>query len=170
MAPVDAQGNHAMVCKFGGFKTVRHSRLVRLLRAILRESGASVAPREVVVPAWRRADGTNARLDVAFTVNGERKFVDVTVRHPLADKYFRRAAREDGAAASMAAHSKRVRYPALAAEGLLEVDPFCVETYGRLGSDALRVLRQARQRIAEREGGQMRGWAGTALFQRWLAL
>ena len=90
--------------------------------------------------------------------------------HPLASKYVRQAAARDGAAAAIAADAKRQRYPALPDDGLLAVEPFCVETYGRLGVDALRLLRTARQRVAEREGGHLRGWAGTALFQRWLSL
>ena len=54
-------GDHAAPCKCGGYKTICHSRLVTVLRAILRESGAAVDPREVTVPGWRRHDG----LDVA---------------------------------------------------------------------------------------------------------
>ena len=93
----------------------------------------------------------------------------MTVRHPRARKYLARAAREDGAAAAIAAHGKRVRYPSLPEEGVVAAEPFCVETFGRLGPDALRLLRDARQRIAERESGALRGWASVALFQRWLA-
>eukprot|EP00973_Karenia_brevis_P095641 12428321-Karenia_brevis.AAC.1 len=37
-ASVDVLGNQAVVCKYGGYKTIRHSRLVHLLRSILRES------------------------------------------------------------------------------------------------------------------------------------
>ena len=48
------------------FKPLRHSRLVRLLRLILRESGASVSRKGLEVPAWRQADGTRGRLDVAM--------------------------------------------------------------------------------------------------------
>eukprot|EP00973_Karenia_brevis_P028312 3901930-Karenia_brevis.AAC.1 len=75
---LDVLGDHAAVCKYGGYKTTRHSRIVRLLRAILRESGATVVGREVEVPGWRRADGTRARLDVAFAVDGATCHVDVT--------------------------------------------------------------------------------------------
>eukprot|EP00973_Karenia_brevis_P025932 3578193-Karenia_brevis.AAC.1 len=40
-ATLDSFGDHAAVCKYGGYKTIRHSRLVRVLRAILLESGSS---------------------------------------------------------------------------------------------------------------------------------
>ena len=89
-------GYHAAVCKYGGFKTTRHSHLVLRLRTILRESGASELPREVEVLGWRRQDGTRPRLDVAFTAGGSREYVDVTVRHPGAAKYQERVARVDG--------------------------------------------------------------------------
>ena len=102
-------------------------------------------------------------------MTGERRFVDVIVRHPRAQKYLARASRVDGAAAAIAAQAKRARYPSLPEEGVVAAEPFCVETFGRLSPDALQLLRDARLRIAEREGGPLRGWASLALFQRWLA-
>jgi hypothetical protein len=167
--PLDALGEHAVVCKYGGYKTIRHSLLVQQLRSILRESYAIVSPREVEVAAWRRADGHTARMDVAFLAEGQRSFVDVTVRHPGVAKYCRRAALIDGHAASVAEGAKRVRYPAVAAAGLQEVVPFAVEKYGRLGPAARRLLAQARHRLSEADE-RLRGWAGAALLQRWQAL
>ena len=118
---------------------------------------------------WRRADGTSARLDVAFVAGGVREYVDVTIRHPRAQKYRARAAEEDGAAARIAEQAKRTRYPARAEAGLLAVRPFAVESFGRLGPGALRLLREAWQRLAEADD-RVRGWTGQAVFQRWLAL
>ena len=85
-------------------------------------------------------------------------------------KYLGRAAVADGAAAAIAEAAKRVRYPALASEGLLAAEPFCVETFGRLGPAALRLLHGARQRAAERDPARLGGWAGSALLGRWMAL
>ncbi|CAE8698950.1 unnamed protein product [Polarella glacialis] len=65
--------------------------------------------------------------------------------------------------------AKCERYPAVASEGLLAAEPFCTESFGRLGPAALRLLHAARQRAAEREPN-LRGWAGIACFNRWLAL
>ena len=158
-----------MTCKYGGHKTIFHSRLVLSLRNILRESGAAVVGREVPVSAWRRADGTGARLDISYSTGGVASYIDLTVRHPLAAKYRARAAREDGAAAKIAENAKRIRYPAVAAAGLLPAEPFAVETFGRLGPAALKLLHSARQRRVEADAS-LRGWAGCALFQRWLAV
>ena len=167
-APVDPLGDHLAVCKYGGYKTIRHSQLVHVLRSILRESGATVAGREVEVPAWQRADGTRARLDITFAVEGRRSYVDVTVRHPRAAKYQPHAATSDGSAARVAERGKRLRYPALPSVALEAAMPFSVETFGRLGSSALRLLHDARQRALER-ATNLRGWAGVSLHSRWLA-
>lgn len=48
------------------------------------------------------------------------------------------------------------------------VRPFAVESYGRLGAEALAVLREARQRVAERIGE--RAFASSGIVGRWLAL
>jgi hypothetical protein len=166
---LDPKGNHYATCKFGGHKTLRHSRLVLSLRGILRESGAAVYGREVPVEAWRRADGTGARLDIAYTSGGVTSYVDVTVRHPRAQKYRAQAAVRDGAAAKAAERAKRLRYPAVASAGLLPAEPFAVETFGRIGPASLQLLHCARQRRVEADAS-LRGWAGCALFQRWLCV
>ena len=138
------------------------------LRAILRESGAIVSPREVPVEGWRRPDGTGARLDISFWAGGDRQYVDLTVRHPRAAKYVSQAALADGAAARVAERNKRERYPAVATAGLHTVSPFAVESFGRLGSGAVELLRSALHRATERDPS-LRGWGGAALFARWLA-
>ena len=163
---MDSRGDHAAVCKCGGYKTIRHSRIVTALRRILRESGAAVAPTEVPVHGWRRADGTGARLDVAYWADGIRHYVDVTIRHPRALKYRAAAARVDGAAAAEAERNKRARYPALADQGLAAVRPFALESFGRLGEEALAVLGDARQRVAERLGRHAAG----CVAGRWFGL
>ena len=142
---------------------------MQTLRAILRESGAIVSPSEVSVEGWRRADGTGARLDISFWAGGDRRFVDVTVRHPRALKYIVQAASSDGAAARVAERNKLERYPAVAAAGLHAVLPFAVESFGRLGPAALCLLRAVHQRAVERDA-TLRGWAGAALVARWQAL
>ena len=81
--------------------------------------------------------------------------MDVTVRHPLAQKYRESTRRTDGAAAAEAERTKRRRYPAVADMGLVAVRPFAIETHGRLsrlGAEALAILGDARQRVAERLG------------------
>ena len=49
------------------------------------------------------------------------------------------------------------------------MQPFSVETFGRLGDGALQLLHTAWQRLQERRT-EARGWKGVWQFQRWLAL
>eukprot|EP00973_Karenia_brevis_P082509 11437087-Karenia_brevis.AAC.1 len=44
-----------------------------------------------------------------------------------------------------------------------------MESFGRMGPGALRLLHRARQRALERDAA-LRGWAGVALFNRWLGV
>ncbi|CAE8610847.1 unnamed protein product [Polarella glacialis] len=80
--------------------------------------------------------------------------------------------KEDGEAAQKPDSSekpaaKRERYPAVASECLLAAEPFCIESFDRLGPAALSLLHAARQRAAEREPN-LKGWAGIACFNRGL--
>ena len=56
-------------------------------------------------------------------------YVDVTVRHPQAERYLYRAARHDNAANDKAAADKRHRYPP--SQGV-KVTPFPCEIYGQM--------------------------------------
>ena len=168
-AALDNMGDHAAVCGCGGLKILRHSRLVTCLRGILRESGVTVAPTEVMVPAWRTRSGGSSRLEIAYTFEGIRRHVDVILRHPRARAFVTRAAEQDGFAASFGEQEKFDRYPAIPHAGLEAVQPFGMETFGRLGREASSLLRSARRRIEERVGIRGGNWLGAAMHNRWLA-
>ena len=157
-----------MSCNYGGYKTYRHSRLVAKLRAILREAGCRVAPREVEVPGWRLPDGRGARLEVSYVEDGARHFADVSIRSPYRADLLAQAAAGDGVAARRGEEDKLADYPAVPDAGLDAVQPFVLESFGRLGQCAQDMLRHLRQRLAE-EAPHLRGWAGHALYNRWLA-
>ena len=165
---LDNVGDHAAVCRCGGLKIYRHSRLVNIVRAILRESGAAVAPTETMVPAWRNSRGQSARLEISYVVMGARHHVDVTLRHPRAARYVAEAAERDGFAARTGDADKLDRYPAIPAAGLEAVQPFSIESFGRLSSGATTLLRACRRRSEERVGASS-SWIASALHARWLA-
>ena len=165
---LDRLGDHLVCCGVGGHKILLHSRIVAVLRGILRDSGALVPEREVFVAGWGTAAGEAARLEVEFTVAGVRRFVDVVVKHPRARRVLEAAAKRDGAAAAEGELSKLRRYPAVPEFGLDAVVPFGVETFGRLGSSALRLLRAARGRVVESDR-RFGGWLGHLLVHRWHA-
>ena len=96
-----------------------------------------------------------------------RAFLDVTVHHgvPGAGPRLAAAAQHPGAVNREAESEKRRRYPDGRAPW--RVVPFALETYGRLGSTALKHLRQlARARAQDLpEGGS--DAVTSALLQRW---
>ena len=165
---LDRFGDHLVCCGVGGHKILLHSRIVAVLRGILRDSGAVVPDREVQVLAWGTRPGEAARLEIEFTVAGVRRFVDVVVKHPRARHVLASAADKDGAAAAEGELSKLRRYPAVPEAGLDTVLPFGVETFGRLGDSALRLLRAARARVVSSDR-RFDGWLGHLLVQRWHA-
>ena len=136
----------------GRDKILLHSRIVAVVRGILRDSGAHVPEREVYVAGWGTSSGEAARLEVQFTVVGARRFVDVVVKHPRAQRVLASAAEVDGAAAAVGEQSKLRRYPAVPDLGLDAVVPFAVESFGRFGKSALRLLRCVRTRVMESDG------------------
>ena len=166
--PLDYLGDHLLCCNVGGYKTYLHSRVVAVVRGILRDSGASVPDREVEVLPWGKGPGQAARLEVEYTVAGARRHVDVVVKHPRAAHLVRRASDQDGAAAAEGERDKLQRYPALPHVGLREVVPFALESFGRLGPAGLRLLKEARHRVVASDG-RFDTWFGHALVQRWHA-
>ena len=140
-----------------------------LLKNELSMSGAAVAPTEVMIPAWRGRRGGLGRLEISYTIDGIRHYVDVTLRYPLADAHVVRAAEEDGYAAHEGEREKFERYPAIASEGLAAVQPFGMESFGRFGYEASLLLRSARRRVEERSISRYGTWLSIALHARWMA-
>ena len=90
------------------------------------------------------------------------------VKHPRARHVCCTAADQDGAAAAQGERDKLRRYPAVPERGLEPVLPFAVESFGRFGNSALRLLRSARRRVLEGDS-RFDGWLGHLLLQRWHA-
>jgi hypothetical protein len=65
---------------------------------------------------------------------------DISVIHPLSLNIISRAATTAGAAASHRDQRKRTAYARVEPHGYGFVLPFCVETYGRLGQPAMKLL------------------------------
>ena len=99
------------------------------------------------VPAWDRQRQRprpgedpleRAVLDVEYTAASERRWIDVSVRHPAAgtEADATRAARKPGEAARRAERTKHERYPGE------HLKAFIVELPGRLGGEAREWLKQ----------------------------
>ena len=125
--------DHAANCPCGPTRNRRHEDVADCLAQCVEEAGAHVR-RDAFVKALSTQQ-REAWLDV-WAFGGLRVrdlLVDVTIRHPMADRYQPAASREAGATAAEAAKEKREKYPA---RGGRQVTPFALEAWGRLDSTA----------------------------------
>ena len=126
---------------------VRHTALAKTTAGLLKRWTNQDPLLEQRVPTWdrprQRATASEdplerAVLDIEYTGGNQRRWIDVSVRHPAAgtDADRTRAARRAGEAARRAERSKHERYPGE------ELTAFVVELPGRLGSEAREWLKQ----------------------------
>ena len=118
----------------------RHTRLSKAVGGLLTRWKGTAPLYEQRVPEWdrpnrrpgREEETERAVLDIEYTDDEGRRWLDVTVRHPAAgdDSALRWAARKDGEATRRAERGKHERYPGP------RLTPFAVETPGRIGAEA----------------------------------
>ena len=107
---LDAKGDHAISCKRGPFTNFRHDDLAEVYAEITEEIGG-YARSEVFVPEFS-TEAEEAWLDVwGFGVQELPDIlIDVTVRHPFADRYQPMASSDAGSTARAAEKEKIARY------------------------------------------------------------
>ena len=191
-----ARAHHAHRCARGGGLVSRSCALEQTWEQIHRECGFHTT-RQVHVPAWDRSKWVcqvctsscaTSKPGVCNTCRAarvpvrEEAILDIEVQSPLCPRLYldvtvhhsvpgdqgrlRAAATRNGAVNAEAEEDKFVRYPPAATPWRMV--PLAVETYGRLGSCALRHLRQlARAEVAKSGGHQM--WDTHRLLSRWCA-
>ncbi len=156
-AEIDVYGDHLLCCKHGGERHFRHDVLVEEFRRILREVRLP-AQSEVLLRHLRvtpqGVDSDQKRMDLYWVDGGVGQLGDVTVTHPsrapnsTASKQLNRAhGRQNGVAAEAAAKQKRSKYERAARTAGHRFFPLAVETYGRWGEDAVKLLRGLAKRV-----------------------
>ena len=148
---LDDAGDHAVGCPCGPLCAFRHDELADIWADLFEQAGA-IARREVFVPELTGKQ--EAWLDVwAFGLPElPDALLDITVRHPRAQRYRPASERHAGACAQRAEAEKRDRYPAAGGRAVI---PIVHETWGRLGTtaeDLLLALSAAAARRAYRRG------------------
>ena len=158
--------DHAVTCEWGPLRTQRHDNLADQLAECTAETGAHVR-REAWI-AELATPSAEAILDIwAFgAADVQDCLVDVTVRHPMAERYQPAASMHAGAAASAAANEKRERYPS---RGGRQVTPFAVETWGRLDVAAEALLEDMAAAAARHDALRGRAPSQTGCLKRWRA-
>jgi hypothetical protein len=134
--------------KLQGSRILRHNHVQSLVQCGAAAAGhsSSIEPQERHLKNLRFGDvDFGQRGDVPVSTLDDLFSVDVVVTHPASYSKRSRASREPGAAAKMAEASKRSIH-GVGTVGHTFV-PFAMESYGRLGLDALQLLKD---------------WAGTA--------
>ena len=151
--PLDAQGKHSSTCKSGGGVLKKHGRLESAVCGLIKRWTLQTPLQEQRVPTWDRevdtADGgrrtETAILDIAYTDGAARRWIDVTIRHPLggSSSEVSQAARRAGEAARRGERNKHARYPGE------QLTAFAVETYGRVGAEARQWLKKLSSELPE---------------------
>ena len=166
--------DHAVICKFGQGVYRLHNCLAQKVREFAREAGCE-ATCEVVVPSLTRNPGTDkaeeARLDVHIWASGAwplEAYIDVTTRHPWAERYRQEAlsatAKAPTAAERRATTQKESRY-GQAAEGI-PIIVAVLGSWGRLNGELLDLLDLlARRASYAREDS---GVSASCRQRRWL--
>jgi hypothetical protein len=143
--------DHGMRCSaLAAHFTLRHDILKGILRRAVHRAGIA----STLEPPLRRlpglaagagasADGSavrpEARGDILMALPQGISIADISIIHPLSLNTISRAATMAGAAASHRDQQKRMAYARVEPHGYGFV-PFSVETYGRLGQPAMKLL------------------------------
>jgi hypothetical protein len=154
--------DHGMQCSaLAAQTTLRHDILKGILRRAVHWAGIA----STLEPAVRRlpgltdglgmsADGSpsrpGARGDIMAMPQGV-AIANMSVIHPLSINSLSTAAALPGAAAARRDHQKRTAYAGVEPNGYAFV-PFSVESYGRIGQPAMKLLHQLRDKAASPGG------------------
>lgn len=140
--------DHAMVCtQVARMRTLRHDQVAYAVRRIIQASGCNSS----MEPPYRRFRGSDQqgvgnegmhRGDILCILpDGSMLIIDVVITHPGAPTYAQRAARVDGYAAKRAAQEKTRDFEKFADGAQYGFVPFAVESYGRLGTEAIEFIK-----------------------------
>ena len=154
--------DHAMVCAFGGFPTVRHNEVRDLTAELLTEVCHSVAVEPTLLPLSGEAftglstnTSENARADVraaGFWTRGEDSYFDVKVFHADAPSY---KSKLPTSLFELHERRKRLEYE----ERIVNVDrgsftPLVFTTTGAAGPMAERFLQRLAGKLTEKDGSK----------------
>jgi hypothetical protein len=157
---------HALICaQQSGVRTLRHDNLNKVWCGVARCAGvaSAVEPKLRMMqmqPGVRRHEQAreDARGDALLAMTNGMLVIDVNVVHAPSQSYLegtvRRgsAAEVDGAAAAMAEDNKADQYRNDVEGGAYDWEPVVMETGGRLGKGAMRVLNRLALVAAESDG------------------
>ena len=107
--PLGRNADHALLCKAGPARLRPHQQLAATLAASLKAAGAHVDLERVVPELMNRSAAEAAARDAVLDLVLEQRWLDVSIRCPLATRY-PQAPNVPGSAASKGAEDKLARY------------------------------------------------------------
>jgi hypothetical protein len=165
------EADHGMRCpSLAAHTTLRHDILTGILRRVVHRAGIASTQE----PALRRLPGlaggagtsastrVEARGDILLALPGGITIADISITHPLAIKTLAAAATTAGAAAARRDQQKRATYSRVEPNGFPFV-PFSVESYGRIGQPAMKLLHALGDEAAGPGGGMGASFVAGAL-------
>ena len=153
-----ARPDHALVCTAVSDKTVlRHDTIRDTWRRVVRRAGVSSASEPRLQGLGRvptaAVDAPGDRGDLVAALPTGDVVADVSVIHPCADTYVRAGASGPGGAAAVRERQKNRDYGFPGNRQLYDFVPLVSESFGRLGSAAMRWLTQLAGIAADRLPG-----------------
>ena len=122
-------GHHAISCPRGGGRTARHDAVKKVLAAhLVEDAGFDAVEYEQVVPGAATGVGSPMLDVVAEEVGGGRLAIDVTIASPVTA-----TALEGGSGDKAGSAARSLENGKLRKYDNLDVQPFSVETHGRVG-------------------------------------
>lgn len=155
--------DHAMTCKaLSGTATMRHDKITGFWCRLCRKVGraTSLEPRLSLLKSHERlqegrhATAAEGACGDILTVKpgGIVQVLDTSITHPAADTYMQKAATEAGAAAKLREISKIEKY-AKQGQHCYQFVPLVTETYGRLGTEAMKFLNELADEASTPDSG-----------------
>ena len=153
--PADAEGHHSATCGKSGNRIALHDLLRDILYHLARDAGASHVQKET--PAKAKYSKSGGRMDVVFSLDGQRYHVDVGVCHPHAKAYAKSAVKTSLGAAEIVVGRKRDKYAGHISDQIamggkhVFVAAIC-ETYGGFAPEFVALLKKLAGHWGNRSG------------------
>ena len=147
---LDPEGTHASTCSKGRLRKKRHDDGCAVVADLLRLGAHSVTEDKPV--AYVAGDRNPKRPDlavIAFGASGNSHAFDFAVTSPQSTTNCLRAAAEKGYAAKVKEQQKHRKYDEVCASRDFEFSALAVESYGGVGSEAVKVFNIAIAKAAD---------------------
>jgi hypothetical protein len=149
----DVYGDHILCCKANAQKSQAHNCLRDVVGTAAKHAGYCPSLEQRLVELGVPTVKPGKKMDVVFSdENAVSQFVDVSIRHPIADRYFPQSSRENGLAIRRGESEKNSKYRREIEQAGHTFRPAIAETGGRLSEEYRKLFGQFAQHRAATAG------------------